>query len=184
VAPARLRGAYPGTPRRRTHWLLTAVIVAEAVAIGVLGLRGLPSAGAASGDVEDGVDPKSSLCGTDARTIDTARVVLSSAAKVAGHELAAGTSVGIVSLRYSDRCKGAWARFDPAPGVFSGPDEGTVTISAQRPAEGALSSFRLGHIDETYSDLLLTGVGCVVASATVNIGQSTASGSTRCLPRM
>jgi hypothetical protein len=181
---AGLPEAGPGPSARRRPWILLVIALVEAVAIVALVARGLASASTGSVPVEDGMDPKSSHCDTDARTLDTASVVLRAASSVAGRELAAGTPVGIVSLRYSDRCHGAWARFDPAPEVFSGPDQGTVTILATRPAEGAETSFRLGHIDETYSDLLLTGVGCVVAAATVNIGQAAATGTTRCLPSM
>ncbi|GAA1962103.1 DUF2690 domain-containing protein [Catenulispora subtropica] len=134
--------------------------------------------------VEDGTDPKVSHCDSDARTLDSSAVVLISPGRIDGRTLPIGSSVGTVSLRFSSRCNGAWARFDPADGVFGNPDQGTVTIQAGRPAEGAQSSFRLGHIDQTYSDLLLTGMGCVVASATLNVGQATATGSTRCRPPM
>jgi hypothetical protein len=173
-----------GHSARRRPWGLIAFALVEAIAIAVFVAHGLASASTGSVPVEDGMDPKSSHCDTDARTLATAPVVLRTAANVAGRELAAGTPLGTVSLRYSDHCHGAWARFDPAPEVFSGPDQGTVTILATRPAEGAQASFRLGHIDETYSDMLLTGVGCVVAAATVNVGQAAATGITRCLPSM
>ena len=94
--------------------------------------------------------------------------------------------IGTVGLRYSKRCAAAWARFDPAAGVFGTPNQGTVTVQASRPAEGAQATWRLGHIDQTYSDLLLTGMGCVEAAVTVHIadGEVDGEGNTACLPRM
>lgn len=139
----------------------------------------------ATGPVQDGTDPKANHC-DDAVTLDAKPVTLRAPAVIDGRERAAGTSVGTVTLRFSHRCGGAWARFDPAPGLFSDPDEANVTIESSRPAEGAANSWRLGHIDQTYSDLLLTGMGCVQATAIVTVfnGNVTAEGSTACLPAM
>jgi hypothetical protein len=135
--------------------------------------------------VEDGTDPKASNC-DDARTLDTRPVVLRQPTHIDGRSITVGTTIGTVTLRFSPKCAGAWARFDPAAGLFTSPSQGTVTVQASRPAEGAQATWRLGHIDQTYGDLLLTGMGCVEASVFVNIfdGAATADGSTQCLPRM
>ena len=52
--------------------------------------------------------------------------------------------------------------------VCSSPDipaqQTTITIQAERPAEGAQATFRLAHVDQTYSDLLLVGVALVAGT--------------------
>ena len=113
-------------------------------------------------------------------------MILSRPALIDGHPDPAGTPIGTVSLRYSPDCAGAWTRFDPAPGILDDPRLGTVTVQATRPAEGAQATWHLGHVDQTYSDLLLTGMGCVQAHAVVTLagGNATAEGTTACLPRM
>jgi hypothetical protein len=144
------------------------------------------SSASASGPVQDGTDPKANNCGDDAVTLDAKPVRLHAAAVIDGRRYPAGGTVGTVTLRFSRRCEGAWARFDPAPGVFQDPAGASVTLQAGRPAEGSENLWRLGHVDQTYSDLLLTGMGCVQASATVTVfnGNVTADGETACLPKM
>src|SRR5204863_8693556 len=133
--------------------------------------------------VLDGTDPKATGCGGDARDLAHAPVALARAQSIGIRHFDAGTSLGTVSLRWSPKCAGAWARFDPAGHTFSDPTQATVTIGASRPAEGTLTSFRLAHVDQAYSDLLLTGVGCVTATAVVTfVDGNTASGTTACLP--
>lgn len=170
--------------RKRTR-IISGVAVLEIAAIVALIIFGITKGGnPAPVAIEDGTDPKVVNCSADVRTLDSVPVVLSSPATIDGRTMPVGSTVGTVTLRYSSHCNGAWARFDPAANLFTNPDMGTVTIEADRPAEGAQSSFRLGHIDQTYSDLLLTGMGCVVASATVIVGPGTAWGATHCLPTM
>jgi hypothetical protein len=144
-----------------------------------------PPASPSPTHVEDGTDPKASRC-DDARTLDSQPVILRQPARIDGRPITPGTTVGTVTLRFSPRCAGAWTRFDPAAGLFTDPSQGTVTVQASRPAEGAQATWRLGHIDQTYGDLLLTGMGCVQAHVVVNIfdGAATADGSTLCLPKM
>jgi hypothetical protein len=172
-----------GRLRKRTR-IISGFAVLETAVIVALIVFGMVKAGPAPVAIEDGTDPKAVNCGADAKTIDSSPVVLGSAVTIDGKAFRAGSALGVVTLRYSAHCNGAWARFDPTEGVFGNPDQGTVTIQAARPAEGAQSSWRLGHIDQTYSDLLLTGMGCVVASATVNVGPATATGTTQCRPTM
>lgn len=61
---------------------------------------------------------------------------------------------------------------------------GATTIEACRPADQTETLWRMGHIDSAYSGILLTGMGCVVARARVDmIGQNlAATGQTECLP--
>jgi hypothetical protein len=75
----------------------------------------------------------------------------------------------------------------PGPGLNPDPNDTTVgatTIEADRPADHTEMLWRMGHIDSTYSGILLTGIGCVVARARVDrIGQNVAAvGQTQCLP--
>lgn len=135
--------------------------------------------------VIDGTDPEANHC-DDAVNLDVEQIRLRSSAIIDGRHILAGTSLGTVSLRYSRRCAGAWARFDPADGLFHNPDQASVTLTAGRPADGSQNTWRLGHIDQTYSDLLLTGMGCVQASVTVVVfdGNATAEATTKCLPPM
>jgi hypothetical protein len=135
--------------------------------------------------VTDATDPKTAGCASDATVLDRADIKLSAAAVIGGHAIRAGTVIGTVSLRYSARCAGAWARFDPAPDVYGDdPAVAAILLEISRPADGEASTFRLPHVDEAYSDLLLTGMGCAIARATVELtGQRvTATAQTRCLP--
>lgn len=146
-----------------------------------------PSADTATSEpIHDGTDPEANHCSDDATDLDVQQVRLRSSALIDSRLLHAGTPIGTITLRYSHRCAGAWARFDPAKGLFLDPNQASITLEVGRPADGSQNSWRLGHIDQTYSDLLLTGMGCVRASATVTIfnGDITADGTTQCLPPM
>ncbi|MGI5487831.1 DUF2690 domain-containing protein [Microtetraspora malaysiensis] len=135
--------------------------------------------------VQDGTDPKANHC-DDAVNLDVQPLVLPGAVDLKGRQLAAGSSIGTVTLRFSQRCAGAWARFDPDPSAFTDPSDATVTLRVVRTADGTMSSFRLGHLDQAYSDLLLTGVGCVQAEADILVSGSpatSAKGKTACLPK-
>lgn len=66
-----------------------------------------------------------------------------------------------MTLAYSPRCAGAWARFDPAPVIdthLNDSTAGITTVWAQRPADTTQNTWKMGHIDNAYSELLLTGV--------------------------
>lgn len=184
-------------PRRSLMWLvrlLAGVILGTAAVAGALVLLGWhlvhdPKAARSAAMVEDATDPKTAGCLTDRTNLETVPVVLRQPARVHGRLLKAGTRVGSVELVFSPHCAGAWAHFDPTPGLNPEPREttvATVTIEADRPADSTMAQFRLGHVDSTYSDMLLTGVGCVTATARVAMsGQnSVATGHTRCLPRL
>jgi hypothetical protein len=140
-----------------------------------------------TGQVPDGTDPGQVGCFTDKVTLATAHVLLQKKAQLRGRVLLAGTDVGEISLVYSPHCGGAWARFYPTPGLNPDPNDTTVgatTIEADRPADHTEMLWRMGHIDSTYSGILLTGLGCAVARARVDmIGQNVAAvGQTQCLP--
>ncbi|WP_051467793.1 helix-turn-helix domain-containing protein [Actinomadura oligospora] len=161
-------------------WLRPATSSAPAAATG-------PSA-PASAQVDDGTDPKVAGCTTDAYPRDNIPVRLDRPARLHSRVLPAGTQVGTVYLIYSVRCAGAWARFAPTPGLNPDPNEtsaASVSVQVDRPIDGTSSLWRMGHVDSMYSNLLLVGVGCVTAGATVRMTGQDAVGSahTKCLGR-
>ena len=133
--------------------------------------------------VADGSDPKVTRCADDASVLDAERLVLRAPARFGTRALPAATLVGTVRLRCSRRCAAAWAKLIPAPVIYH-PELGTVTVVAERPADGTTTRFHLGHLEQAYGDLLLTGLGCVIAGGTItsSTGQSI-SATTRCRGR-
>jgi transcriptional regulator with XRE-family HTH domain len=188
-------------PTRLWTIVLTALVSAAVTSVAFLTLgrpaetsQSGPSASARQGgsanispkQINDGTDPKVDGCTADSTTLDTASVILRQTAILHGRKLAIGTKVGTVTLIYSTRCAGAWPLFDPTPGLNPNPTEtgvGAVTIEAMRPIDDTSTTWTMGHIDRTYADLLLTGLGCVTAIARVDmVGQNAvATGHTRCL---
>ncbi|GAA1382820.1 hypothetical protein GCM10009639_02350 [Kitasatospora putterlickiae] len=176
------------TPRRgllRRTWpmAVVALISSAATALGLLlatpADKSLPAA-------QDGSDPKPYDCPADATNLDQVPVVLPQETVIDGRVQPSGTVLGTVTLRHSARCGGAWSRFDPDGTVFTQPNQGTVTTRAVRTSDGTYTQFHLGHIDQSYADLLLTGIGCVEAHATVTVANDgvTAEGVTQCLPKL
>ncbi|MFC0862477.1 hypothetical protein ACFHYQ_09230 [Sphaerimonospora cavernae] len=148
-----------------------------------------PSAAASMPRVLDGTDPTIAGCHTDKVVLTSAPVLLQRTAQLRGRRLPAGITVGTISLLYSARCAGAWPWFYPTPGLNPDPDDTTVgqlTVEGVRPADNTKSIWKMGHIDSTYGNLLLTGMGCVRASARLDmVGQNvSATGQTDCLPRV
>ncbi|MGW5047470.1 DUF2690 domain-containing protein [Streptomyces griseoluteus] len=137
--------------------------------------------------VTDGTDPQAVGCSSDATNLEVTPVRLEGSTTLRGRPLAKGTQVGTVTLRYSARCAGAWARFDPAPVIdteLQDSTAGVTTVWSSRPADTTQETWKMGHIDNSYSGILLTGMGCVIAGASVeviNTGVS-AQGKTSCLP--
>ncbi|MEW1777550.1 DUF2690 domain-containing protein [Streptomyces sp. NPDC086777] len=135
----------------------------------------------------DGTDPQLAGCGKDAEDLAVAPVRLRGPLTLGGHRLAKGTRVGTVTLRYSFHCAGAWARFDPAPVIDTDLKDstgGSTTVWAQRPADATQETWSMGHVDESYSGLLLTGLGCAIAGARFDATNENmvADGQTPCLP--
>ncbi|MEU5257140.1 DUF2690 domain-containing protein [Streptomyces longwoodensis] len=135
----------------------------------------------------DGTDPQAVGCDEDVKTLAKVAVRLRKPLTLRGQRLARGTSLGTVTLRYSAHCAGAWARFDPAPVIDTDLDDSTaasITVWAQRPADTTQETWRMGHVDNAYSGILLTGLGCIVAGARVDVTNATvfAEGHTPCLP--
>ncbi|MFD5435074.1 DUF2690 domain-containing protein [Kitasatospora sp. NPDC127067] len=180
--------------QRRPRVLLTRTVITVSVAANCVLLYSLvatPSRTkttdeAAHLTVQDGTDPKPYHCSDDATNLDQVPVVLPQDATIDGRLRPTGTVLGTVTLRYSARCSGAWSRFDPAEHVFSQPNQGTVTTRSLRTNDGTYTEFHLGHIDQSYADLLLTGMGCVEAHTTVVVANGTvrADAVTQCLPRL
>ncbi|RFU37394.1 XRE family transcriptional regulator [Actinomadura logoneensis] len=138
--------------------------------------------------VDDGTDPKIAGCNPDGFPRDNVPVRLDRPATLHGRTLMAGTQVGTVYLFYSPRCAGAWTRFVPTPGLNPHPTENSVaslTVQVDRPIDGTASFWRMGHLDSSYSNLLLVGIGCVTGTATVRMTGQDAVGTahTRCLGR-
>ena len=62
------------------------------------------------------------------------------------------------------------------------PAAGTVDVYAIRPADGNRTEFHLGHLEEAYGDMLLTGPGCVQAEGAINLAAGpVVSAVTECL---
>jgi hypothetical protein len=168
---------------RRPGWLRRGALIAAGLL--VVALVSFAAGGqlhATTVKINDGTDPKLAGC-TDTTTLDTADVVLDKAVVLRGTQYKAGDRVGTVILFYSPHCQGAWPRFHPDP-VWASPSDGIVTIEADRPIDNTATVWTMGHVDQAYADLLLTGIGCVIAKAKVIIvGQNAAAtGHTRCLP--
>ncbi|MBP2706147.1 hypothetical protein JOL79_20260 [Microbispora sp. RL4-1S] len=148
-----------------------------------------PVSAASAVRVLDGTDPTIAGCRGDKVVLDSAPVVLQRTARLRGRSLPAGTTVGTIYLLYSARCAGAWPWFMPTPGlnpVATDTTVGVLTVEGVRPADDTANSWRMGHIDSAYGNLLLTGVGCVRAGARLDmVGQNAeATGKTKCLPQL
>lgn len=129
----------------------------------------------------DGADPKVAGCGDDAIILDTVALVLPEPIRSSTAALPAGTRVGIVQLRYSPHCAAAWSKLIPAAPIDD-PTLGTVSVEAERPADGASVDFHLGHIEQAYSDLLLTGSSCILARGTLILNyHKPITAATKCL---
>lgn len=118
--------------------------------------------------LSDGLDPKQAGCDRDAIDLDSHAFSLAAPVTVNGHHLRAGAVIGYISLRYSPACRAAWARLDPAPDIDT-PRAGTVDLYTLRPTDGSRTAFHLGHLEEAYDDMLLTGTGCVQAGGAINL---------------
>ncbi len=197
--PAAVRFGGPPRPHRLGWGLAAALVVVAAVVAAVIMVPvrtdNRPAPGGPSRSpsrtamIIDGTDPQAVGCGADRTALQSRPVLLEQDARLRGRRLPKGTRVGVISLVYSPRCAGAWARFDPTPGLNPDPDDstvGTTTIEADRLADNTRTLWRMGHIDSSYSGILLTGLGCVVAQARVDmVGQNAAAtGRTDCLPHL
>lgn len=187
-APSVISTTYAGPPPRTSSGRFRAVAyVAAVLLLGIVAgwqMRAATEPGARSPVLpfEDGADPKDLGC-TDNTSLVSEDVVLNKDATIEQMSLKAGTVVGKVTLRFSVRCGAAWSRFDPTLDGLK-PNDGAVEARAERPTDGSAASFRPGRIEESYSGMLLTGLGCVVAKATFTVtGQSAVGvGETPCLP--
>ncbi|MFJ5520919.1 DUF2690 domain-containing protein [Streptomyces griseoluteus] len=176
-------------PRRRLIFVIAFVAVVAVftylMQTWVLHIPG--TAEEASPTVTDGTDPQAVGCSSDATNLEVTPVRLEVSTILRGRTLARGTQVGTVTLRYSARCAGAWARFDPAPVIdteLQDTTAGVTTVWSSRPADTTQETWKMGHIDNSYSGILLTGIGCVIAGASVEVINTGASahGKTSCLP--
>ncbi len=159
------RAATPAPKRRPWRWLALGAVLAVAAGITpllMLLLRDEPS-------TWDGNDPKAAGCADDAVSI--------AAEPVSVEAVQVGTAV----LRYSPSCGAAWAKFEPLPQA-SPPANAVVVVEAVRPADGMKTVFHYPSFEQVYGDLLLTGRGCVRATAIVTLPDGrTGSGTTKCL---
>ncbi|MFF4902667.1 DUF2690 domain-containing protein [Streptomyces sp. NPDC001068] len=182
------------SPRRgRIRWRSGLAWATAAVLVGV-GLSRTPgflhhsdTAARAVLPPTDGTDPQLAGCGKDVRSLAVVPVRLQGRLDLRGHVLPDRARVGTVTLRYSEQCAGAWARFDPDPVIdtdLKDSTAGATTVWAQRPADDTQETWKMGHVDQSYSGLLLTGLGCVIAGARFEVSNENmhAEGQTPCLP--
>jgi hypothetical protein len=128
----------------------------------------------------DGADPLASRCATGATTVASALVKVTALVVAAGHRFRPGTVIGTIELRYSPHCRAAWGRLTPTV-AFDHPKSGQEIFGAARPSDGAATPFQPGFVEEAYSDLLLTGHGCLIAYASFVVADGhRASARTAC----
>jgi hypothetical protein len=129
------------------------------------------SAGVALRAVDDGADPVQAGCAPGATTLDEQQV-----------RTASGRVLGLVQLRYSQACDGAWARFHPAK-AFDPRVPAMITVTVSHPADGYQAEFTYGFDGrDVYTDLLLFSRHCLAARAVVAMpGQPRASAATKCV---
>lgn len=201
--PARLSGvsgagdagpAHVQVPPAARKWrLITAAVLSAALVVGAgaawqAGLfDGAEPGGHVTQQAKDGTDPQVVGCAADVTSLGTVPIRLPGPLTLRGRRLAKGTRVGTVTLRYSARCGGAWARFDPAAVIdtdLGDSTAGVTTVWARRPADTTQEMWKMGHIDNAYSGILLTGLGCVIAGARIDITNVnvSAQAETPCLP--
>ncbi|MFF7146215.1 DUF2690 domain-containing protein [Streptomyces nodosus] len=183
--------ARPSRACRRWRLMAATALVAAVAGVGYLGqawfVREDGTVADAAPTVTDGTDPQVVGCGSDATNLAVAPVRLQGPLTLRGQRLAKGTRVGTVTLRYSAYCAGAWARFDPAPVIDTDLQDstaGVTTVWSLRPADATQETWKMGHIDNSYSAILLSGLGCVIAGASVDVINEnvSAQGQTPCLP--
>jgi hypothetical protein len=85
----------------------------------------------------------------------------------------------MVELRYSPSCRVAWTRYTPTPNIAP---TSTVVIVADRPQPiGNTAATFVVRDGAVYSDVLLIGSGCVMASAAVSVdGRQVATAQAPC----
>ncbi|MEE4547004.1 DUF2690 domain-containing protein [Streptomyces sp. V4-01] len=178
---------------RRPRWILIVagilVSVAAGMAVAWIGAPFHSTHHATPAPPNDGTDPQLAGCADDAMGLAVTPVRLQKAVALRSLQLPKGTVVGTVTLRYSPRCAGAWARFDPDPVIDTklGDDRlAAITVWDRRPADTTQETWQMGHVDESYSALLLTGMGCVIAGARIDVINEdvSAQGETLCLPTL
>ncbi len=194
TVPATLPGGTDERPRvivvadmLRSHSLaLVALLATAALAGWAMAFAGMPgqqdreaatklSAGRVTTDVQptatiappnlsDGNDPTESGCARGAATVAQATLRLAATAVIAGKPRPAGTTVGLLELRYSARCHAAWARATPSP-AYNVNSLGSIVVTISRQGDTTYSTFRIPVMTVVYGDLLLTRHGCVAAAA-------------------
>lgn len=135
---------------------------------------------AASPTVHDGADPQDVGCTTPAVTIAAAPIRAAEQVTASGQVFEPGTVLGTVELRYSARCRAAWARVIPVP-AFDHPMSGREIVGDTRPTDHQGSTWSPGDVQRAYSDMLFTSGGCVIAYAVFMIADGhQASAQTPC----
>ncbi|MER6363192.1 helix-turn-helix transcriptional regulator [Kitasatospora sp. NPDC001527] len=189
ASPRRRFRRLPG--RRATALAALLLALALVLGAGTTGwlLRPVPAAPTTPPvEIEDGTNPKLAGCTADAVILDSAPVTLRAEARLHGSVLPVGTVLGTVSLMYSSHCAGAWPRFFPTPGLNPDPGDtaaAIVTVEGERAIDNTVTTWRMGHVDSAFADVLLTGHGCVTARARVQMAGQDAfgTGETKCLTR-
>jgi transcriptional regulator with XRE-family HTH domain len=159
--------------RRSTMTTVAAVIIAIATTVGIF-LHQQNSNKAAPVEPEvivaDSTDPKVTGCSDDAITTDKLDVY---------HP--AQYLVGVLELRTSKRCGTSWGKFTQTAGLPESPTL-MIEINANRPADSAVSKFRIKYAGQgVYGNQLFSRHQCVYAEITISrSGQSSPAIRTKC----
>lgn len=161
----------PPVPVGGMRRLASVAVLAVSVIVLLSWSQVRPDSPAVASSIWDGNDPKAAGCADDATSID--------AQPIRAH--ATQLQLGTVHLRYSPHCQAAWAKFEPLPPP-SPQQQVMVVVETIRPADGMKTVFHYPGLEQIYGDMLLTGPGCVQATASVQVaGEIEATGSTACL---
>lgn len=170
-----------GKSHWRSRWLrrptLAIVAVVTAVAIAAVVGTSLYQQGAnqtVAGEPEvlvaDSTDPKVTGCADDASTADKVDIY---------HP--AQYLAGVLELRTSKRCGTSWGKFTQTPGLPESPVL-TIEINAYRPADSAISKFRIEYSGQNaYGNQLVSRHQCVYAEVVLfRSEQSSPATRTKC----
>jgi hypothetical protein len=81
--------------------------------------------------------------------------------------------IGSLELRYSYHCGTSWGRFAPTPALTVQPPV-TLTFTAKRPADGAISSYSVTYDGQAaFGNMLISRYQCVYVELVFHRGVNT-----------
>jgi hypothetical protein len=124
--------------------------------------------------IADDKDPKKTRCSYDPAVITIDRVEVNTADE---HYL------GEAELRHSPRCRAAWGRFTPSPGMAY-LKNATVSIAARRPSTDTRGIPYTTRFDgqAVFGNILTETQGCVLISVAVTASTGGGTATTGCRP--